>query len=511
MEQTTKKNGFASGIGFVLAAAGSAVGLGNLWGFPYKTSANGGAAFVLVYILCVLFMGSIAMISEIFIGKRAQSNTVTAYKKIKKKMGWIGLLVIAVPTIIVCYYTVLGGWTLRFAVNSFQGANGLSNATSFVSFTADPIVPVVFTVLFMALAALIIMAGVKNGIEKYSKILMPALFIILVGIVIFSLTLGPGTESGLAFFLQPDFSELGFDGVVAAMGQAFFSLSLGMGTMIAYGSYTGKEIKLGKSAMMICIFDTLVALLAGLAMFPAISALMGEEFLLGLGAGASGPGLIYVVLPQVFSAMGGVGQFVSFAFFAMVVIAALTSVISIMEVSVQFIIQRFKTNRKKTTLIVASVCSLVSIPIAWSVGGAFDGGLNLFGYDFLTFLDEIANTLLMPLGAFGACLGVGWFIDKKLTANPMKTLRSLREEGVELGVFMKIYAVMVKFITPILILFVMLSGIVGKVGENGPSYWWIVGAGVLIVAFLVLAYFKFFYKTDCGENADEEKLEKTKA
>lgn len=503
MEQKVKKNGFASGIGFILAAAGSAVGLGNLWGFPYKTSVNGGAAFVLVYILCVLFMGSIAMISEIFIGKRAQANTVSAYKKINKKVGWLGLLVILVPTMIVCYYTVLGGWTLRFAVNSFQGADGLSNATSFATFTADPILPVVFTVLFMALAALIIMAGVKNGIEKYSKILMPVLFILLVGIVVFSLTLGEGTESGLAFFLQPDFSELGFDGIVAAMGQAFFSLSLGMGTMIAYGSYTGKEIKLGKSAMMICIFDTLVALLAGLAMFPAISALMGEDFLLNLGAGASGPGLIYVVLPQVFVAMGPIGQFISFAFFAMVVIAALTSVISIMEVSVQFIIQRYKTNRKKTTLIVACACSLVSIPIAWSVGGAFGGGITLFGYDLLTFLDEIANTVLMPMGAFGACLGVGWLLDKKITANPMNTLRTLKGEGVELGAFSKIYAVMVKFVTPLLILFVMLTGIIGKVQSNGSSYWWIVGCAFLMVGLLVGAYFKFFHKKDCGTNADE--------
>lgn len=504
MEKTTKKNGFASGIGFVLAAAGSAVGLGNLWGFPYKTSVNGGAAFVLVYIVCVLLMGSIAMISEIFIGRRAQANTVSAYKKINGKLGWVGLLVMLVPTIIVCYYTVLGGWTLRFAVNSFQGAEGLSNATSFASFTADPIVPVIFTVLFMALAALIIMAGVKDGIEKYSKILMPTLFIILVGIVIFSLTLGEGTESGLAFFLKPDFSALGFDGVVAAMGQAFFSLSLGMGTMIAYGSYTGKEIKLGKSAMMICIFDTLVALLAGLAMFPAISALMGEDFLLGLGSGASGPGLIYVVLPKVFNAMGPVGKFVSFAFFSMVVIAALTSVISILEVSVQFIIQKFKKSRKKTTLIAAGICCAVSIPIAWSVGGAFNGGLTLFGYDLLTFLDEITNTVLMPLGAFGACLGAGWLIDKKITANPMKTLRTLKDEGVDLGLFGKIYAVMVKFVTPVLILFVMATGILGKVSSNGASYWWTIGAAALILVVILVVYFTVLKKADCGTNADEK-------
>lgn len=502
MEQKTKKNGFASGIGFILAAAGSAVGLGNLWGFPYKTSANGGAAFVLVYIICVILIGSVAMISEIFIGKRAQANTVTSYKKVKKGMGWLGLVVIAVPTLIVCYYVVLGGWTLRFAANSFQAIPEAGNALSFGAFTSHAVEPVFYTIIFVLLAAIIIMAGVKDGIEKSSKILMPALFLILVGIVIFCLCLGGGVERGLEFYLKPDFAELGFDGVVAAMGQAFFSLSLGMGTMMAYGSYTGKEIKVGKSALMICLFDTLVAFLAGLAMFPAIGALAPEA----LGAGAQGPGLIYQILPQVFAAMGPVGEVISFAFFAMVVIAALTSVISIMEVSVQFIIQKFKTNRKKTTLIVATVCTLVSIPIAWSVGGAFDGAITIFGFDLLTFLDEIANTVLMPLGAFGACFGVGWFIDKKLTANPMNTLRTLESEDLKLGKFGKIFAIMVKYVTPLLIIFVEISGVVGKISSEGAHYWWVIGFALGIIALLIVTYFTFFHKKDCGTNADEEAL-----
>ncbi len=501
MEEKTKKNGFASGIGFVLAAAGSAVGLGNLWAFPYKVSANGGAAFVLVYVICVLLIGSIAMISEIFIGKRAQANTVSAYKKANPNLGWLGLLVIIVPTVIVCYYCVLGGWTLRFAVNSFNPDLVTGNAGGFATFTSDPILPVVFTVIFMAISSVIIMAGVKNGIEKSSKVLMPVLFLLLVGIVVFCLCLGNGVEKGLNFYLNPDFTELGFEGVVAAMGQAFFSLSLGMGTMIAYGSYTGKNIKVGKSALMICVFDSLVAFLAGLAMFPAIGALNP-----GALESAYGIGLLYKILPQVFSSMGAIGQFVSFAFFAMVVIAALTSVISIMEVSVQFIIQRFKTNRKKTTLIVAIFCTLVSIPIAWSVGGAFDGAITIFGFDLLTFLDEIANTVLMPIGAFGACLAVGWFIDKKKTLNPMTTLRSLEGEDLHLGAFGKIYAVMVKYVTPILILFVEIMGVAGKVQSEGPHYWWVVGCALLIVGLLCLSYFLFFKKRNCGTNEDELSL-----
>ncbi len=500
MTEKSKKNGFASGIGFVLAAAGSAVGLGNLWGFPYKTSANGGAAFVLVYIVCVILIGSIAMISEIFLGKRAQANTVSAYKKANKNIGFFGLLVIIVPTIIVCYYVVLGGWTLRFAVNSFQPNPEKINSVTYASFTSNVIQPIIFTLIFMLLASLIIMLGVKDGIEKSSKILMPVLFIILVGIVIFCLFLGDGVDKGLDFYLNPNFQELGFEGVVAAMGQAFFSLSLGMGTMMAYGSYTGNEIKIGKSALMICIFDTLVAFLAGLAMFPAIGALAPES----LGKDAQGPGLIYQILPLVFSKMGGVGNPISFAFFIMVVIAALTSVISIMEVSVQFIIQKFKTNRKITTLFVAIFCTIVSIPIAWSVGGAFNGAITIFGFNLLIFLDEIANTVLMPVGALGACIAVGWLIDKKITFNPFETLKTLENENIELKFFGKIFAVMVKYVTPLLILFVEIMGVYGKIVEKGANYWWVVVFAVLIILITIISYFTFLKNKNCGTNADEK-------
>lgn len=499
MTEKTKKNSFASGIGFVLAAAGSAVGLGNLWKFPYVTSANGGAAFVLVYILCVIVIGSIAMISEIFLGKRAQANTVSSYKKVNKNLGFIGLLVMVVPTVIVCYYVVFGGWTLRFAVNSFEQTLENTNAMSYASFTSDPIQPILFTFIFTLLASLIIMGGVKDGIEKSSKILMPALFIILIVIVIFCLCLGEGVQKGLDFYIKPNFNELGFDGVLAAMGQAFFSLSLGMGTMMAYGSYTGSEIKIGKSALMICVFDTLVAFLAGLAMFPAIGALAPES----LNDGAQGPGLIYKILPLVFSKMGGIGEPLSFAFFMMVVIAALTSVISIMEVSVQFIIQRFKTDRKITTLIVALICTIVSVPIAWSVGGAFDGKITVFGFDLLTFLDEITNVVLMPIGAFGACVAVGWLIDKKPTLNPLETLKTLESENIELGFFGKIFAIMVKYVTPLLILFVQVMGVYGKINTEGTHYWWVVAFAVVIIALTVSSYFIFFKDTNCGTNADE--------
>ena len=500
-----KKHGFGSSIGFILAAAGSAVGLGNLWAFPYKTSANGGAAFVLVYILCVLVIGSIAMISEIYLGKRSMANTVTAYKKANKNLGFLGLIVILVPTLIVCYYGVLGGWTLRFAVNSFQSVEQASNAMSFSAFASHTFEPIFYTLIFMLLAAVIIMAGIKDGIEKSSKVLMPTLFIILVFIAIYCLFLGEGVKNGLAFYLKPDFSSLGFNGVVAAMGQAFFSLSIGMGTLIAYGSYTGKEIKVGQSTFMICLFDTLVALISGLAIFSAIGALQPESL-----QGAQGVGLIYQILPQIFAKMGDVGQIVSFLFFTMVVIAALTSVISILEVSVQFITQKFKLKRKKTTLVMTLICFVVSIPVAWSVGGAFQGKLLIFGFDILTFLDEIANTVLMPLGAIGACLTVGWLIDKKKTANPFKTLKNLEKDGLSLGKFGKVFVIMAKYVTPVLMIFVEIMGVKGKFIEfsaKGLNYLYVVIASIIIIAILIFLYFAFLKNTFTGDNSVEELLE----
>ena len=496
-----KKSGFGA-LGFILAVAGSAIGLGNLWAFPYKVSANGGAAFVLVYIVCVILIGSIAMIAEIYLGRRAQANAVTAYKKVNKNIGFVGFLAIIIPTVIVCYYSILGGWTLRYAVNSFQPSEALSNANSFGSFVSSPYSPVIFTAIFILLAGIIIILGIKNGIEKSSKILMPILFIILVFIAIFCLCLGEGVKKGLDFYLNPDFKELGFSGVLAAMGQAFFSLSIGMGTLVSYGSYTGKEVRVGKSALMICIFDCTVALLAGLAIFSALGALQPDSL-----ENAKGVGLIYQILPQVFEKMGSIGSLISFLFFIMVVIAALTSVISILEVSVQFICQKFKANRKATTLITAFICFLVSIPVSWSVGGAFDGKITVFGgYDILTFLDEISNTVLMPFCAIGSCVAIGWFIDKKPTFNPFKTLSSLEEDGLQLGWFGKIFAVMVKYVTPLAIFIFVIMGIIGKFTEfsaQNLNYAFVVGGALVLVFIGILGYFIFFKNKDTGTNESE--------
>ena len=353
-----KKVGFASGIGFILAAAGSAVGLGNLWGFPYKTSQNGGAAFVLIYIACVLLIGFVTMLSEIYLGRRSQANPMTAYKMVNKNLGWCGLVAIMIPAFIICYYSVLGGWTTKYALNSFSGNAGIVS-----TFSVNTGEVILYTALFLVLSVTIIMGGVKDGIEKASKVLMPVLFCILVAIAVYALTLGRGVREGLAFYLKPDFSGITFKSVLVAMGQAFYSLSLGMGIMITYGSYTGKEVNLVRSTAMVCVFDTVVALLAGLAIFPSVAHF--DPSLLGSSKGVA---LMFIILPQVFESMGSVGQVVSFAFFVMVDIAAITSVVSLIEVVTQFVIQKFHVHRKRAALVVACVCFAVSIPIGISLG-----------------------------------------------------------------------------------------------------------------------------------------------
>ena len=496
-----KKVGFASGIGFVLAAAGSAVGLGNLWAFPYKTSANGGAAFVILYVLSVLVVGLVTMIAEIHIGRRAQANPVTAYKKIRGGFGWIGFVCVLVPIIISCYYSVLGGYTVKFSLNSFVG-----NAGNFAAFAGNPGDVILNSAIFIALAMVIIMGGVKDGIEKASKVLMPALFLILVAVVIYSLTLGEGVSDGLKFYLKPDFSVITWKSVLAALGQAFYSLSLGMGIMVTYGSYSGKEINLVRSSALICIFDTLVALLGGLAIFPAVFHYSAVNGIPTSELGMGGVGLMFQTLPLVFEDMGALGQVVSFFFFAMVGIAAVTSVISLLEVGTQFVIQKFRVSRKKSTALVAFLCVLVSVPVGISLGMALNGdsSFTVFGQDLLDLLDIITNTVLMPVCAFLGCIGVGWIIGGK------RAVQEIEESGTPMGAFGGLFAVMVKYVTPLLIAVVEVFGIFDLIlpaGESGRSFDGNGLAIVLCAAVLLLigvaVYFLCFSKRDTGTNADE--------
>ena len=509
MEQTKKRNGFGSGIGFILAAAGSAIGLGNLWSFPYKTSENGGAAFVILYVLCVIIIGVITMTAELYIGKRAQANPITAYKKTNNNLGWIGMFAIVIPLFIICYYSVLGGYTVKFSMDSFSG-----NAGELYNFVGNIGEVILYTAIFFILSIIVVTAGIKGGVEKACKVLMPALFIILVALAIYSICLGEGVSEGLNFYLNPDFSVIGFEEVLAAMSQAFFSLSLGMGIMVSYGSYAGKNINVGKSITMICIFDTLVALLAGLIIFPAVYHYhaINPDAQIKLG----GILLMFETLPYVFESMGAVGQIVSFFFFVMVTIAALTSVISLLEVVTQFVIQKFKVLRKKAILIVSIITFAISIPIGISLGLDLNGdsSMVIFGMNWLDFFDTVTNTVLMPLGALGACIAIGWFLDKPKTfndaINPMHLYNTLKEDGLDLGWFGKIFAVMVKYVTPILILVVEVFGVKDLIfpatGFN-PNGLGIVLSAYGLCAICVIVYFVFFKKTETGTNADEMALE----
>lgn len=484
-----KKVGFASSFGFIMAAAGSAVGLGNLWGFPYKTAKGGGAAFVLVYIFCVIFLGAVAMLTEMHLGKRVHANPVTAYKSVNKNTGWFGLLAVLIPFFITCYYSVLGGWTLKYAVNSFAGNDGIIGTFSVNTFEV-----ILFTALFAGIAFLIIAAGVEGGIEKLSKILMPALFVILLCIVVYSLCLGSGVKEGLSFYLNPDFSKLDFSTILLAMGQAFWSLSIGMGILVTYGSYCDREINLVKSTGMICVFDTLAALLAGLAIFPAVA-----HFDASLLDGSKGVALIYVILPKVFGSMGFIGKIISFLFFSMVTIAALTSIMSLYEVCTQFVIQKFHANRKISIAVICMLTVLISVPVGISLGHVGileEAEPALFGLDWLTFFDEVTNTVLMPICALMGCITVGWIL------KPENAIKEMKEEGTAVPSWLeKVYPMFVKFITPALIIIVEIGGLKNEIEAGNIS---VIIAALLLMLFCLVAYFAFFVNSPTGTNEDEK-------
>ena len=476
--ENKKSVGFASSFGFILAAAGSAVGLGNIWAFPYKTSQNGGAAFVLLYIACVIFIGFVTMLSEIYLGRRAAANPISAYKKVSKNLGWCGLVAILIPTFITCYYAVLGGWTTKFAVNSFNGNAGILS-----DFSVNTGEVILFTAIFVAAAAIIIACGVEEGIERMSKVLMPILFLIVVGVAIYSLTLGEGVKEGLAFYLKPDFSVITFKSVLAAMG-----------IMLTYGSYTGRGINIVESTVMICLFDTIVALLAGLAIFPAVA-----HFDPSLLNSSQGVALIFIILPQVFDSMGFAGKLVSFAFFIMVVIAAITSVMSLIEVATQFVIQKFRADRKRSALIVSGICFLVSIPVGISLGHVAILGESspaLFGLDWLTFFDEVTNTVLMPICALFACLAVGWII------KPQNAIAEIESEGTPMAPWLKgFYSVMIRYITPVLIIVVEIGGLASEIKAGNIA---VVVFAYALIAVCAAVYFAFLRNSYTGTNADEK-------
>lgn len=400
MSNGVEREQWASKLGFVLAAAGSAVGLGNIWRFPYITGQNGGAAFVILYILLVFVIGFSVMMAEIAIGRKAELNAVGSFRKVRGGpwvlVGWMG---IAAGFIILSYYGVIGGWTFKYIFASFTGlmeAGAAGEAGNFFGgFVSNTVQVVGLQLLFMLVVIWVVYKGIGEGIEKYCKILMPALFVLLLVLIVRSVTL-PGSGEGLSFYMKPDFSKLSGDVFLAALGQAFFSLSLGMGCMITYGSYLNKDSYIPGAAAQVCFLDTMVAILAGFVIFPAV-------FAFGLEPGA-GAGLTFVTLPSVFSQMPG-GTFWSALFFLLLFVAALTSAISLLEVVCAYFIDELKWSRHKATVVMGLVIFAIGIPSAYSL----TGNLKVAGKDFLDAADFLASNVLLPLGGLFISLFVGWF------------------------------------------------------------------------------------------------------
>lgn len=412
--QKSGRGQWSSGIGFIMAAAGSAVGLGNLWKFPYVAGKNGGGVFVVLYLAMVLVIGFTLMLGELAVGRKTQLGPIDAYGKLKKGWGFVGALGVLSGFIVLSYYSVLGGWVIRYmaeycAGGSFGTGEALGAAEDavairsyFSAFQENGWLQIILHLLFMAATVLIVSRGISGGIEKISKILMPALFVLLIAAAVRSLTL-PGAEEGVAFFFRPDFSKLTPQVVISAMGQVFFSLSLGMGCMVTYGSYLKKETSLPRSALLIPFLDTIVAVLAGLAILPAV-------FAFGLEP-TEGPGLVFVTLPSVFREMP-FGTVFGFGFFLLVLFAAVTSSISLLEVSASFLMDHFRMGRIKAVCLTGCAAFLFGIPSALSHGWMKD--LTLFGMNFFDLMDALVSSFLLPIGGFFTCLFIGhiWGIGK---------------------------------------------------------------------------------------------------
>lgn len=440
---------FGSKLGIILATAGSAVGLGNVWRFPYLAGENGGAAFMIIYIGCVLLLGIPCMINEFIIGRHAQSNTARAYRKLSGRSLWglVGVLGVFTGFMITGYYAVVAGWCLQYifasGIGHLQGGGADYFTQYFTEFEQNPWKPVLWTVVILVATHLIIVRGVQGGIEKASKLMMPTLFVLLLVVVVASCML-PGAGKGVAFLLNPDFSKVTPDVLLDGLGQAFYSLSAGMGCLCTYASYFGRKTDLTRSAIQIAVIDTLVAILAGLMIFPA-------AFAVGVNPG-SGPSLVFVTLPNVFQqAFGGlpvVGYIVAIFFYALLALAALTSLISLHEVSTAFFHEEFKMSRRRAATIVTVSCSIIGAFCSLSLGSL--DGLQLFGKSLFDIFDFTTGQILLPLGGFLTCIFVGWYLPKKLVRDEYTNWGTLRSRSYS------VYLFAVRFVCPILIFLIFL-------------------------------------------------------
>lgn len=461
MQQQKKRNTFAGSIGFVLAAAGSAVGLGNIWRFPYLAAKDGGGMFLAIYLLLALTFGFTLLSSELAIGRKTRSSALTAYGKIKSGFGFLGVLASVVPFIILPYYCAIGGWVLKYFLIYVTGSGAEATAAGyFNAFISSTTEPLVISMAFVLAVSLIVIMGVNKGIEASSKIMMPVLFLLIAGIAVFSLTLSHtdasgATRTGLQGFkilLIPSFKGLTlrsfFTILLDAMGQLFYSISVAMGIMVTYGSYVNEKADLGKSINQIEICDTIVAFLAAVMIIPAVYTFMGKEAL-----DASGPSLMFISLPKVFAAMGAAGHVVGALFFLMVLFAALTSAVSIMETLVASVIDRFHISRTRSTVIIAVLNAALAAMVCL--------GYNVLYFDvllpngshaqLLDIMDYVSNSLLMPLVAIGTCILIGWAVKPKTVVDEIERNGRFSRKGL--------YVVMVRYIAPALLALLLLKSV----------------------------------------------------
>ena len=441
-------NNFKSRIGIILATAGSAVGLGNIWRFPYMTGENGGAAFILLYILFILLLGIPGMICEFIVGRHAGTNAVRAYRRLSGKKGWrvVGYMGILSSILIFGFYSVVAGWCLYYLLSSVL--NRLAGDSQFIldyfsTFSSDLITPILCGLLFIVLTHLVVAKGVRGGIERVSKLLMPLLFILLLVIVVSSCML-PGAERGIEFLFKPDFSKVTHETLLDALGQAFFSLSLGTACLCTYASYFSRGINLAKSAAQIALIDTLIAILAGLMIFPA-------AFSVGIDAD-SGPSLIFITLPNVFNQafvhIPWAGYLISILFYALLALAALTSTISMHEIGTSFFQEEMRLPRKKAVWIVSGASGVICILSSMSMGAV--EGMTLFGMPLLSFFDFITAKLMMPIGALLTTFYVGWYAPRATGRIEFTNKGTVGEKLFPLFLFT------VRYICPIFILLIFM-------------------------------------------------------
>lgn len=439
-----KRVTFASKIGVIAAAAGSAVGLGNIWRFPSQTADGGGAIFILVYIGCILFFGIPLMVSEFMVGRASRANTAGAYHKLAPgtQWKWVGRLGVLTGFVIMGFYMVVCGWTLVYIFQSVSGhLSGVSDfSANFIDLQSNPVKQIVWMVIFTLLTAFFILSGVKKGIEQSAKVMMPMLFLLLIILAARAITLD-GAVHGLNFLFKPDLSHVKSTVFLDAMGQAFFSLSLGMGCMITYGSYFNDRTPLVKTAVQVSLLDTLVAILAGVVIFPAAFALTTNPGTIVDELVAGGPGLLFITLPELFNQMPGSMIWSTF-FFCLLGLAALTSTISLMEVVTVYIHEEYRISRKKSTLLVTAGVIILGI-------------FSSYSSSFFNFLDVSSAKFMLPIGGFFISLFVGWYLDRKLVYTQLTNDRALK-----FGIgFLRTYIFLLRYVVPTAMLAIFIYGL----------------------------------------------------